>query len=416
MNPLDLLPVLARRTPRRGAAVAVAAALSLAGLLSIAGCGGGGDAGSTSPAANDPSVTATAYTEGTITGFGSVIVNGVRFDDSAASVSDDDGTKHAQDALRLGMRVEVDSGRVDATNASARALAVRFGGQVTGPVEAVNAAGGTLTVLGQGVDVTSTTVFDDSLAGGLAAVSISSVLEVHGVRDAATGRITATRIERKSNATVYKLRGTVTALDTGNKTLRIGAAVIGYGGLAATAVPTTLADGITLRVALATTPVAGQWVAQSLGMKLPRPADRSEAHVRGAISAFATATSFSVDGLAVDARNARFPDGSAGLGQGVQVEVHGAMVNGVLIATKVSLESHHRGDDDRKLELHGAITAVDRTAKTFVLRNVTVSYAGNVSYEGGTEAGLVVGARVEVKGGLGSTRTQVQATKIEFES
>jgi hypothetical protein len=314
------------------------------------------------------------------------------------------------------MRVEVDSGRVDATTASARALAVRFGGQLTGPVEAVDAAAGTLTVLGQGVDVSATTVFDDSLAGGLAAVSTSTVLEVHGLRDAATGRITATRIEPRSGVTVYKLRGTVAGLDTTAKTLLIGAAVINYAGLPATAVPTTLADGITLRVALATTPVAGQWVAQALGTKLPRPADRIEAHVRGAISAFSSATSFSVDGMAVDATNAAFPDGIAGLALGAQVEVHGAVVNGVLVATRVSLESHHRGDDDRKLELHGAITAVDTTAKTFVLRKVTVSYAGSVSYVGGTEAGLVVGARVEVKGGVGSTRTQVQAVKIKFES
>lgn len=414
MNPLDLLHVLARRAPRLGAATA--ASLSLASVLVIAGCGGGGgDAGTTTPAASDPTVTATAYTEGTITGFGSVIVNGVRFDDSAASISDDDGNKHALDALRLGMRVEVDSGRVDATTASARALAVRFGGQVTGPVEAVDAGAGTLTVLGQGVDVTSTTVIDDRLTGGLGAVLVGAVLEVHGVRDAATGRIAATRIEPENGATVYKLRGTVAALDTGAKTLRIGTAVISYGGLAATAVPATLADGITLRVALATTPVAGQWVAQSLGMKLPRPADRSEAHVRGAVSAYTSAMSFSVDGMVVDATNASFPDGIA-LALGVQVEVHGAMVNGVLVATKVGLESRHRGDDDRKLELHGAITAVDTAAKTFVLRNVTVSYAGTVSYQGGTEAGLVVGARVEVKGGVGSTRTQVQAVKIEFES
>jgi len=58
----------------------------------------------------------------------------------------------------------------------------RFGAQVTGPVEAVDAAAGTLTVLGQGVDVTTTTVFDDSLAGGLAAVATGAVVEVHGPR------------------------------------------------------------------------------------------------------------------------------------------------------------------------------------------------------------------------------------------
>jgi len=88
----------------------------------------------------------------------------------------------------------------------------------------------------------------------------------------------------------------------------------------------------------------------------------------------------------------------------------------VLVATKVELESQHQGDDNRRIELHGAITAVDSTAKTFVVRGVTVSYAGSVTYPNGSQAGLVVGAKVEVKGGVGSTRTLVQAVRIQFES
>lgn len=416
MNPFDLLPSLARRVARRGTAIATCAAL--AGLLSVAGCGGGGgDAGSGVLGTGD--ATATTYTQGTITGFGSIIVNGVRFDDRAAQVSDDDGSPHAVDALRLGMRVEIDSGRVDAATASARALAVRFGGLLTGPVEAVDAEAGTLTVLGQHIDVNATTVFDDSLAGGLAAVNTGAVLRVHGLHDAATGHIVATRLELEGNPTVYKLRGTVAALDTTAKTFRIGAAAISYAGVADTAVPSTLADGVTMRVTLAMTPLAEQWVALSLGQRQPRPVDRSEAHVRGAISAFTSVTRFSVDGLAVDASAARFPDGSVGLALGAQVEVQGSLSNGVLVANLVALESRHRGDEDRRLELHGAITAVDPAAKTFVLRNVTVSYAGNVIWERGAEANLAVGATVEVRGGMsgmGRTRHQVQALKIEFES
>jgi hypothetical protein len=314
------------------------------------------------------------------------------------------------------MRVEVDSTPVDSGTATARASAVRYGGLVTGPVEAVDASAGTLTVLGQGVDVSSTTVFDDSLSGGLGALAAGAVVEVHGLLDAATGRIAATRIEAESSATAYKLRGTVSALDTTAKTFRIGGAVISYGGLPDAAVPATLADGITLRVTLATTPVAGQWVAQSLGIKLPRPAEHSQAHVRGAISAFTSSSSFSVDGLPVDASGARFPDGSSGLALGVQVDVIGTVGNGVLVASQVSLESHHRGDDDRQIELHGAITSIDTVGKTFVLRGVTVNYGGKVTYAGGSEADLLVGAMVEVKGGVGSTRTQVQAVQIQFES
>jgi hypothetical protein len=392
-------------TPARGRLAAL-----LSGLLLVAACGGGGgDTASTSA-----STSGTAFTQGTITGFGSVIVNGVRFDDSSATVTDDSGTKQALSALRLGMRVEVDSGVVDSSTATARAHAVRFGGEVTGPVEAVDATAGTLTVLGQGVDVTSSTVFDDSLTGGLAAVASGAVVEVHGVPDTGTGRIVATRIEAKTGVTLYKLRGVVSALDTTAKTLRIGGATISYA--AVTTVPASLADGVTLRVTLATTAVAGVWQAQALGAKVATTTTAAAAHVRGAITAYTSATAFSVDGIAVDASAATFPDGSSGLALGVQVEVHGTLSNGVLTATQVSLESRHQGDDDRKYRLHGAITAVDTTAKTFVLRGITVSYAGTVTYTGGTEAGLVVGAKVAVRGTVGATRTSLAAVRIQFES
>ena len=86
------------------------------------------------------------------------------------------------------------------------------------------------------------------------------------------------------------------------------------------------------------------------------------------------------------------------------------------VCAAAGLEGHHRGDADRRYELHGSITAVDATAKTFVLRGVTVSYAGTVTYTGGTEAGLVVGAKVEVRGTVGATRTSLAATAIQFES
>ena len=416
MNPSDR-SMFAPAAGRRAAgttATGLVAILSFAAAL-VAGCGGGGGDAATAGSSTAPATASTAaYTQGTITGFGSVIVNGVRFDESTATVTDEDGSLKAASSLRLGMRVEVDSAKVDASTATARASAVRYGAQVLGPVSAVAAT--SITVLGQVVDITATTVFDDSLVGGLAAVAVGAVVKVHGLADAATGHIVATRVEPETGATAYRLRGTVASLDTTFKTFAIGGAVISYADLAASQVPDSLANGVALRVKLATTPANGAWVAQSLHVKASKPADTSVAHLRGAITAFTSATAFTVDGLVVDAGNAAFPDGIAGVVLGAQVEVHGTVSNGVLVATRVSIESKHRGDDDRKLELHGAITAVDATAKTFVLRGVTVSVAGTVTYTGGTEAGLVVGAKVAVRGGVGSTRTQVLAVTIKFES
>ena len=61
-------------------------------------------------------------------------------------------------------------------------------------------------------------------------------------------------------------------------------------------------------------------------------------------------------------------------------------------------------------ELHGAITAIDTTAKTFVLRGVTVSYGGaNVDFRKGTAAQLAVGVQLEVRGTLSADGTMLQA-------
>lgn len=385
------------------------AAIAMA-LTVLAGCGGGGGV-DTAPTATASQVA--RYTEGTLNGFGSIIVNGVRFDESMATISDDSGALRSASALKLGMRLAVDSGAVDASGA-ARASKVRFGSGIKGPVGAVNAGASTLVVLGQTVDVTSSTIFDDSLASGLAAVAVGAVVEVHGLPDTATGRLVATRIESAAGTSSYKLIGTVASLNTTAKTFGIGAASISYAGAAS--VPSSLANGLTLRVVLATTAVGGVWQATVLGDgSRSKPSDSTEMHLRGKISAFTSASVFSVNGAQVDASGASFPDGSAGLAVGTEVEVEGVVRNGVLVASKVEIENSHRGDDSRKLELRGVISSIDTSAKTFVLRGVTVSYAGIVGYSKGSAANLVVGAKLRVTGGVGSTRSQLLATAIRFE-
>ncbi|WP_425261133.1 DUF5666 domain-containing protein [Rubrivivax sp. RP6-9] len=393
--------------PRRQA-VAVLSTLMLA---LVAACGGGGDDSAGSP-------TATSYSQGTISGFGSVIVNGVRWDDSGASVSDDDGNRRSSDDLKLGMVVEVDGASVDRSSSTGRALAIRYGSELKGPVGSVDAAAGTLVVLGQAVQVTATTVFEAGISGGLAGIAPGAVVEVHGLYDAASGRTVATRIELETGASDYRLRGAISALDTGAKTFRIGSELISY----ATAgdLPRTLADGQQVKVRLQTTQVAGAWVATRVRALQRAFDDRAETEVEGVITAWTSATAFEINGLQVDATNAVFREGQAGVVLGARVEVEGAVVNGVLVARKVHLEDDDDdGDDsngpDRLFELHGTISGLDTTARTFVLRGLTVSYAGSVAYDDGSEARLANNLRVEVKGVLAADLTSIAATEIDFE-
>ena len=390
----------------------------------LAACGGGGSSGATADLAAstvtpaDTSSVADTYSQGPISGFGSIVVGGVRYEDSLAAVSDEDGVSHNRSALKLGMTVQVDAGVVtravvgSAAAATAWASRIRFGSEIVGPVGAVNSAAGTLQVLGQAVTVTSATVFDDTLVGGLAALNTGAVVEVHGLRDTVTGATVATRIEPKAGATRYRLRGTVAALNSTAKTFSIGSAAVSYASL--TPAPTGLANGQTVRLLLQTTASNGAWVATTLnnGLRLPEGTVR-EAHIEGLITAYTASTAFTVNGLLVDASSATFPDGTSAVVLGARVEVTGSVSNGKLVATRVEIEER-RDAGKRSLELHGAITSIDTTAKTFVLRGITVWYGGMVTYSNGAESGLVVGKTVEVRGVLAADRMRLEARSIEL--
>jgi len=406
--------MILRSNHRAGAAarhllIQLAAAAAL-----LSGCGGGGDAGTATLGAGPSGAATSSFAAGAITGFGSVIVNGVRFDNSSASVSEDDGRVADAAALKLGMRVEIEGGAVsdDGTSLRAVARAIRFGSEVVGPVSAIDSAAKTLIVLGQTVLVLDTTVIDNRLVGGFAAITVGSVLEVHGTRDASTGTITATRIEPTVAAAGFKLRGAVASLDPTARTFTIGTTVISYASV--TSLPANLANGLLVRVRLQTTPVAGAFVATRIEAAAPNVEDANEAEIEGSITAFTSSASFSVNGIPVDASKATFPNGTAGVVLGAQVEVHCASSNGVVSATTVKVETH--GDRLAEgFELHGAITAVDATAKTFVLRGVTVSYgATTVEFRKGTATQLAVGVQLEVRGTLTADGTMLQATRISF--
>lgn len=378
----------------------------------ITACGGGGDSGGTTSAATEK---ATAYAAGPISGFGSVIINGVRYDDSRAVVTDDDDRARARDLLRLGMMVEVDAKALNAAAGTGEALRIRYGSEIVGPVDAAPTATG-LVVLGQTVTITDATVFDSGLTGGLAAIKQGDVLEIHAQFDAATQAYRATRIESAAGATTYKLRGTVANLNTMAKTFTLGGQVVNYGGIASDDLPPNLADGLRVRVRLQTTQVNGEWVATAVRTGIRKVEDRPDGDVRGAITVFKSATDFEINGLKVNASNASFPDGNAGIVLGAMVEVEGAIVDGILVATKVELEGAHTMDM-RGFELHGLISGLDTSAKSFMLRGIKVNYGGAaVVWKGGVAADLADGKQVEVKGMPSMDRTQLVATLVQFEN
>jgi hypothetical protein len=384
--------------------------LSLLGsAMTLAGCGGGGSDGGSS--AGLTSGGTGSFSSGAITGFGSIIVGTVRFDDSkATSILDiDDDNKDLRGQLQLGMVVRVKGKPKSGSSADAETIEVRS--ELLGPIDSIDATAKTLVVLGQTVQVATTTIFEDGLTG-LAALAVGNVVEVHGFVDPLTNKLAATRVERKvlANVKAFKLQGTLNALDSVAKTFRIGTLTISFAATPAANLPTTpaLANGLLVRVRLEPTLTGGTRKALKIRVAEVEAENRDEAEVEGTITAFTSSAKFSVNGQPVDASGATVP---AGLKLGDRVEVEGKLVAGVLVAKKVALEDEK---DPLKFELHGSVVTLNTTAKTFVVRGVTVDYSAAV-FRSGTLALLINGVRIEVKGVPSADGTKVKANQITFE-
>ena len=114
-------------------------------LVTLTACGGGVGSGGTGL----PDGTAGATVMGTVNGFGSVFVDGVRYDDSqTATVRESDPGVFKPTAAVLGDSLEVD------TTTAGVVTQVRVEPSVIGPVARVMADGG-FTVLGQTVTLNS---------------------------------------------------------------------------------------------------------------------------------------------------------------------------------------------------------------------------------------------------------------------
>lgn len=248
-------------------------ASQLAALLAaatLAACGGGegviGSGGTGSPL---------GMAEGTVNGFGSVIVDGQVFDDRSAPVVTE--VAPGVDAIaevKLGDRVSV------AYETPGVASVVRVEAALVGSVDSVSAPGRFL-VLGQSVAVN-----EDGAAGPItqfgggyaqaADLRAGDAVEVHGllVHLGGTVQIQATRIDRRAALPAYvRVSGIVGALQTGATTrFTLGALTVDASAAAVLPSGTALANGQAVTVlalpASFTAPAPGAWRLQAAQIRI----------------------------------------------------------------------------------------------------------------------------------------------------
>lgn len=395
----------------------IAAACTLAAAALLAACGGGGDVAGVGTGGTG------SFSIGTVTGFGSVFVNGVRYEDDGARLVDDDGRVVVlgtdDNPLEVGMVVEV-RGTVDDTGTVRTATQIAYGAEVEGPVTAVDAAAGSFDVFGITVRTTTATVYRNF--GGVSALAAGQVVEVHGQPDSA-GRIVATFVEREATSAAayaagggtYRLRGPVAGLAGAGAAYTFTVRGVGIRTDGATRFDGTLANGAAVSVRLkAAVQGDGRYLAERVRVRRASFDDVSgaaEGEVEGYVSGFDPgAGTLRVAGYAVRlGSGVVYEHGVAGdLKDGVRVEAKGRVDGGVLVASKVEFKSRDDdgdGDDDevsggsQEFEFKGtaACTACGAGSGTFTVKGVGVRYDSRTEFRDGLGGTTLDGKRVEVK-------------------
>jgi len=304
----------------------------------------GGDGGSSSKSLAGGGIGGTG--EGTITGYGSVIINDIRSFgiSSSTRITVDGEPASEQDLQTLGTglvaKVDVaDDVSNDFTSGTAVEISVKH--QVKGPVTAVTPQ---LEVLGQTVILTG----DSVLANLPTTLAVGDIVEVSGFSSAANV-IQATRLEYKAGGTpVWKLTGPVGNLVAGTS-FTIGSQTVNFSGIAPRDCGAGLADGSLVKVKAAETAgfSAGDALTNVTGIECFQPGleipdgvagNQLEAEVEGLVESVSP-PSFIVNGQQVTTTNGtEYEDGDfEDIVVGTKLEAEGSLnvSTGVLTADKI---------------------------------------------------------------------------------
>ena len=355
-------------------------ALPVIALATLAvACGGGYGGGGSSSYATGTAAPA-GVSVGAITGFGSVHVNGRKFETTSASISIDD-TAGTQADLHVGDVIEV-KGHHDASTGKDVAEQIQLHSNVQGPLQSVDAAALALVVMGQPVTVSAATSFGDGITpASIAGIGVGDILRVSGM-PAADGSIQATRIERKPAGSPLRVIGNATGVDGTAKTLHVNTLLVDLSKAALSDFPAGgPKDGDLVLAGGSTLDSGGVLQATRLelrsGKELKGDA-KGESELEGLVTRFASVTDFDVAGrpVATTASTVFSGGAAADLALDLRVEAEGSTdANGVLVATRVRIER------EASTRLLAQVDAVDATAGTVQLLGITVSVTATTRFE-----------------------------------
>lgn len=329
--------------PNRRQALFGLSALVLHGL---SGCGGnaGGDLFGGSPGIGGTGL----FSSGSISGFGSVIINGITFDDTNASVLLD-GIPATNTDLRLGMVADV-SGSKGTASGTGIAQQIVVWSIAQGAVSAVQT--NQFTVDGMVIQTNAATVWDG--IPSIAQLANGTRVTVWGLQNGVgINHWTATRVAlvtastpirngaNKGNSTLrpvvgddLDLEGFITVLLPNSRFM------LGNVEVDASTKPATVALFAGLQVGQRVH-VDGYWqgtILQATDIHTNGDTDLNNATIEAKIDQFTSVGNFVVRGQRCDATNAQWKSGTpALLRQGVKIKLEGTKAGDVLMVTEIEV-------------------------------------------------------------------------------
>jgi len=344
---------------------------------------------------------------GTITAFGSIVVNGTEFDTSTAAIIVNGaeigvGDEIVLDNLDIGRVVTVEgTGNLD--DISAVGVRVIYNDNVRGPIESINdiddATTKEIVVLGQIVVVNVITKLEGT---DFDKIAQNDLVEVSGLVDD-TGAIRATFLEKTGEfmpGNVVGVTGFIVNLDIDAKTFEINDLTVNYASIDSGSLPEGFADDLLVEVEGTLDAAGGEMRATSieLGDEIG-DGDSDQVEVLGFVTDIGSAFEFTVGNQKVQFDTTTlFVDGKPeDILLGAKLEAEGLLVDGILFADEIEFW----GPD--QIEVEGIVEWVvfidDFPEFTFEGRDdQVVKTNGETEFEDVNKLEIEAGMKLEVKG------------------
>ncbi len=408
------------------------ACLTAGFLAACSGGGGGSDMAGTGSGGTGGS----GVSSGPINGFGSIFVAGTEWETDSADSITIDGEEVSETELKLGMRTTV-RGTKSSDGRTGTATSIEVDNSVEGPISdappPVASPGGVepvesveFVVLGQTFVADGGTAFSDGASLDQLATGDGDWVEVSGL-PGVDGKIRATRVELKTTPGVgqpqsVEVEGLVSDLDSGSGNFSLGSAsapatlmVVVDGSSPGCPGPASTPDGAIsdgMAVEVYGELLADGRVCASKVEIEDDFEDEDDFEIEGVVTEMTDPDHFVVSGISVVTNaSTDYEPTDLEVVVGMEVEVEGNLVDGVLTATKV--------EQEESLEIEAEVTALvpPGVGPDFVVLGLTIQ----VDESGGTqvEGSYGVGSAVEVEavdngvGGLTALEVEVESGPVD---